>query len=92
MTYDPDRDPRAPVVHPQTVERDRERKDISTVLMLGLIAAFILTSLWFYTKVGDGTVATERPAAEQTTTGAGTREAPLPTTPTPPTVPSRQQQ
>ena len=93
MTYDPCRDPRTPTqISPHAVERERERKDISAVLLLGLIAAFILTGLWFYATVDDGTVATDRPAIEQTTTGSATREAPLPAnTPTPPTVPSPRQ-
>lgn len=92
MTYEPDREGRAPnAINPHAVIRERERKDMRAVLLLALIAAFILTGLWFYAKVDDETVATDRPAIEQTTTGAGTREAPLPSTPTPPTVPSPQQ-
>lgn len=85
MTYDPGRDARAPNIRPD----DRERTDMSAVMMLGIMALFAAFALWFYMTSGEHSVATDdRPAVTQTTTGAGTREAPLPNTPTPPTVPS----
>jgi hypothetical protein len=97
MTYDPDRDARAPAdVNPNTRPHDREGPRFSALLMLGLLVAFIAAGLWFYAQSGDTTVTTEdrfktEPPAERTT-GTGAQERPLPNTPTPPTVPSPPQQ
>jgi hypothetical protein len=90
MTYDPDRDSRAPAdVSPNTRPYERDRPDLSVIAMLGIMAAFIGFGLWFYMTGGEHSVAhDDRPAVTGTTTGSGTREAPLPNTPTPPTVPS----
>lgn len=92
MTHDPDA--RAPdEINPHTVRRERDRTDMSVVMMLSVIALFIAFGLWFYATSGDHTIATEEvPAAKQTTTGAAMPERPLPTTPTPPTVPSPQRE
>lgn len=92
MTYDPDRDARAPAdVSPNRRPYERERTDVGAVMTLSILGLFIAFGLWFYLTGGEHhTAATDdRPAASQTTTGSGTREAPLPAnTPTPPTVPS----
>lgn len=89
MTYDPDRDARAPKnVNPNVRPYEREGPELSTVMMLSLVALFLAVGFWFYATSGSDTVATDdRPKAEGTTTGSGSQEAPLPKTPTPPTVP-----
>jgi hypothetical protein len=91
MTYDPDRDTRAPAdVSPN--RRPYERSGVSAALMLCLMAAFVAVGFWLY-MTNDSNVATDnRPAAERTTTGAAPQERPLPETPTPPTVPSQPRQ
>jgi ferric-dicitrate binding protein FerR (iron transport regulator) len=92
MTYDPDRDARAPAdISPNRRPYERAGAGLSVALMLALMAAFVAVGFWFYATSDGTTVATgERPAAEQATTGAGSQEPPLPNTPTPPTAPSPQ--
>ena len=89
MTYDPDRDARAPAdVSPNRRPYEREGTSLSVALMLALMAAFVAVGFWFYATSDSAIVATgERPAA---TTGTGAQEPPLPNMPTPPTAPSPQ--
>lgn len=89
MTYDPDRDARAPAdVSPNRRPYEREGTSLSVALMLALMAAFVAVGFWFYATSDRAIVATgERPAA---TTGTGAQEPPLPNMPTPPTAPSPQ--
>lgn len=90
MTYDPDRDMRAPdAVNPNTQPRERDGPRFSVLLMLGLMVAFIAVGLWFYATSGNPITTEDRtdPRLERTT-GTGSQERPLPSTPTPPTVPS----
>lgn len=94
MTYDPDRDTRAPGdANPNRRPYERAGTGWSVPLMLGLIVAFVAAGFWFYAMNSDPTATTaNRPLEERTTTGAGSQERPLPNTPTPPTVPSPQGQ
>jgi len=94
MTYDPDRDARAPAdVNPTERPYSREGAGLSVALMLGIMAAFIAVGFWFYATNNDPAVVTDnRPAEERTTTAAGSQERPLPQTPTPPTVPAQPRQ
>jgi hypothetical protein len=97
MTYDPDRDVRAPDdVNPNVRPYERDGPGLSVLLMLGLLVAFIAVGLWFYAMSGNSALTTEDrlrtdPKTEHTT-GTGSQERPLPNTPTPPTVPSPPQQ
>lgn len=92
MTYDPDRDARAPAdVSPNERPYSRSGAGLSVALMLGLLAAFVAVGIWFYASPDDPAVATDnRPAQERSTTGAGTQ--PLPQTPTPPVAPAQPDQ
>ncbi|MGD9924570.1 MAG: hypothetical protein AB7V13_24455 [Pseudorhodoplanes sp.] len=93
MTYDPDRDARAPEdANPNVRPHERKRSD-HVVILLTLFALFIGAGVWLYAK-DDSPLATnpDAPSAERTTTGTATREPPLPDTPTPPTVPSQPRQ
>jgi hypothetical protein len=92
MTYDPDRDTRAPAdVSPNQRPYSRNGAGLSVALMLGLMAAFVAVGIWFYASPDDPAVATDnRPAEERSTTGAGTQ--PLPRTPTPPIAPAQPNQ
>ena len=93
MTYDPDRDARAPAdVSPNRRPHERGGTGLSVALMLALMAAFVAVGFWFYATQDTTTLVGDRPAAERTTTGTTPKEAPLPNTPTPPTAPSPQQQ
>ncbi len=89
MTYDPDRDARAPSnVSPNERPYSRQGAGLSTALILGLLAAFVAVGIWFYASPDDPAVVTDnRPAEERSTTGAGTQ--PLPQTPTPPIAPAQ---
>lgn len=85
MTYDPDRDARAPHdVNPNVRPYERDRPEFSTVIILGLTALFLAIGAWFYATSGGQSVAVDdRPKAEGTV-GSGTRGEPL--AKTPPTV------
>ncbi len=89
MTYDPDRDARAPSeVSPNERPFSRQGAGLSVALMLGLLAAFVAVGFWFYASPDDPAVVTDnRPAEERSTTGAGRQ--PLPQTPTPPIAPAQ---
>jgi len=90
MTYDPDRDDRAPAdVNPNRRPYDRGGAGLSAAMMLALMAAFLAVGFWFY-ATADRTVATrERPAAEATTTGEGSQDRSATETP-PASPPTRQ--
>lgn len=92
MTYDPDRDARAPAdVSPNQRPYSRNGAGLSVALMLGLMAAFVAVGIWYYASPHDPAVATDnRPAEERSTTGAGTQS--LPRTPTPPIAPAQPNQ
>lgn len=92
MTYDPDRDARAPAdVYPNQRPYSRQGAGLSVALMLGLMAAFVAVGIWFY-ATDPAVVTDDRPAQERSTAGAGSQEQPLPATPTPPTAPSQPRQ
>lgn len=84
MTYDPDRDARAPSdVSPNERPYSRQGAGLSVALIVGLLAAFVAVGIWFYASPDDPAAVTDnRPAEERATTGAGSQ--PLPQTPTPP--------
>jgi hypothetical protein len=90
MTYDPDRDARAPAdISPNRRPYERAGTGLSVALMLALMAAFVAVGFWFYATQGSTTVArVDLPATEGKTGGPAQQEPPLPNTPTPPTVPS----
>jgi hypothetical protein len=89
MTYDPERDARAPSgVSPNERPFSRQGAGLSVALIMGLLAAFAAVGIWFYASPDDPAVVTDnRPAEERSTTGAGTQ--PLPKTPTPPIAPAQ---
>lgn len=92
MTYDPDRDARAPAdVNPNTRPYKRGGAGLSVALMLGLMAAFVAMGFWL-SATKDDTVATGNPpSAERTTTGAAPQDRPPPETPTPQSGPTQPQ-
>jgi hypothetical protein len=92
MTYDPDRDARAPAdISPNSRPYERTGTGLSVALMVALMAAFVAVGFWLSASNDSAPVVTDqRPAAERSTTGS--RETPLPNTPTPPTMPSPSRQ
>jgi hypothetical protein len=93
MTYDPDRDARAPAdVSPNRRPYEREGTGLSVALMLALMAAFVAAGFWFYAL--DNSVTGDRMVQDHTAQdrSANRTEPPLPNTPTPPTAPSPQPQ
>jgi hypothetical protein len=75
MTYDPDRDARAPSdMNPNRRPYERRGRGWSSVLMLGLMAAFIAVGFWFYTT--KDTVTGDRAGQDRVTTGASAPAAP----------------
>jgi hypothetical protein len=96
MTYDPDRDARAPSdVSPHERPYSRQGAGLSVALMLGLLAAFVAVGIWYYASPDDPADATDnRPAQERLTTGerSTTGSGTLPRTPTPPVAPAQPDQ
>lgn len=74
MTYDPDRDARAPNdVNPNTRSYERPRGGSGLAVMLGLIAVLIVGGFVFYSLSRQASLATDgKPDAQPlVTTGAG---------------------
>ncbi len=88
MTYDPDRDMRAPgEINPNRRPYDRAGAGVSAFLMIGLIAAFLAVGFWLSMTKGS-TVITDREAgAERSTTGAASQDRPEDTARTAPSQP-----
>jgi hypothetical protein len=92
MTYDQDRDTRAPAdLHPNQRPYSRRGAGLSVAFMLVLMAAFVAVGIWLRTT-DPAAVTDDRPIQERSSTGAGSHEPPLPATPTAPTVPSQPRQ
>ena len=87
MTYDPDRDAKAPLEVNPNHHTGYAKPTSGMGMLLGLIALLVVGGFIFYAMNGDRTVATNdsRPASTApSTTGSGTTTpAPRPATPTP---------
>jgi hypothetical protein len=82
--------PPPPIEHPLPGEIERERADLSVVVILSAVALVVAAGLWLYTRDRE-MVASDGTTTKQTT-GSGSQELPVPQTPRMPAAPSPPQQ